>query len=256
MYVLVGQFKRCWKSSSPLWYTCISGLSFVTSGQQCNPVNNKQINNTQMSKMTLASCLILPAVLVLALVLLSASNTRLCWSMTPCCVDILVVLPPLAHRSLLQVTIPRCPPSLWNVARLLISLQHIACSSSAQLCSAAACVCDIIANLWVGYVCLQWRRSPGRIDQPEHGRLLNSGGPWASAQVSPCIKAALSWTHFSDYSNTKVKLTWLTLPQRRSKSIMLSKELLFSLTELLCLLAYIWCFSINITTALMLHLLL
>ena len=55
-----------------------------------------------MSKMTLASCLILPAVLVLALVLLSASNTWHCWSTIPCCVakylDKLVVLPPLAHR--------------------------------------------------------------------------------------------------------------------------------------------------------------
>ena len=52
--------------------------------------------------------LILSAMLVLALVLLSASNTQHCWSIMPCCVakclGILVVLPPLAHRSLLQVT--------------------------------------------------------------------------------------------------------------------------------------------------------
>ena len=44
---------------------------------------------------------------MLSLVLLSASNTRHCWSIMPCCVakcmDILVVLPPLAQRSLLQV---------------------------------------------------------------------------------------------------------------------------------------------------------
>ena len=41
---------------------------------------------------------------MLALVLLSVSNTQHCWSIMPCCVakclDILVVLPPLAHRSL------------------------------------------------------------------------------------------------------------------------------------------------------------
>ena len=131
-------------------------------------------SNTQMSKMTLASCLILPAVLVLALVLLSVSNTRHCWSIMPCCVDILVVLLPLVHRSLLQVlqvTIPevssffvKCSQTLDHFCRDDISLQCITCSSSAHLCSVAACVCDVMAKLQVGYVCLQWQRSPGRID--------------------------------------------------------------------------------------------
>ena len=109
---------------------------------------------------------ILPAVLVLTLVLLSVSNTRHCWSIMPCCVakclDILVALPPLACRSLLQVlqvTITevssffvKCSQTLDCFCRDDISPQCIARSSSAHLCSAAACVCEIIANLRVGYV--------------------------------------------------------------------------------------------------------
>ena len=120
-----------------------------------------------------------PALLLVhALVLLSESNTWHCWSIMPCCVakclDILVVLPPLARRSLLQVlqvTIPevssffvKCSQTLDRFCRDNISPQCIACSSSAHLCSAAACVCDVIANLQVGYVCLQWQRSTGKIN--------------------------------------------------------------------------------------------
>lgn len=45
--------------------------------------------------------------------------------------------------------------------------------------------------------------------EPEHGRPLNLGGPWASAQVSPYIKAAIQLTFAFFSTETKHEIVYV-----------------------------------------------